>query len=75
MCPVKPNCLVRTDGQKDKRIDITKLVLVFRKFRNAPKLKFMGNIFQAVNWILSIVYVFVNKQELSVSINKIILSN
>jgi len=75
ICPVKPNCSVRTHGQKDKRTDMTKLVLVFRKFRNTPKFKFIGNIFQAVNWILSIVYVFVNKQELSVSINRIILSS
>jgi hypothetical protein len=33
----KPSCFMREDGRKDRRTDITKLIVAFHNFANAPK--------------------------------------
>jgi hypothetical protein len=33
----KPSCSMRTDGQRERRADMTKLIVAFRNFANAPK--------------------------------------
>jgi len=33
----KPSCFMRNDGRKDRRNDMTQLIVAFRNFANAPK--------------------------------------